>query len=143
MAGMMGNVFNRMGQTMPGQTLPPMPGASPAPQGVQFSVTIALFITLAGTIAVGSKNSGGGTPNIRIASGILFVLVVTEQIIFCFVPFHMTPYIIVTGVLTPAYVLIAIQSERCCTNGAGLSGKQHFRQNYKQKSSLRLSGGTS
>jgi hypothetical protein len=48
MAGMMGNVFNQMGQSVPGQTPPPMPGGgmpppapgAPPPQSVQFSVAI-------------------------------------------------------------------------------------------------------
>jgi hypothetical protein len=49
MAGMMGNVFNQMGQQMPGQTPPPMPGGAgapppvpgaPAAPAVQFSVSV-------------------------------------------------------------------------------------------------------
>jgi membrane protease subunit (stomatin/prohibitin family) len=55
MAGMMGNVFNQMGQQMPGQTPPPMPGMAapgapppipgagvppPPPPGLQFSVAV-------------------------------------------------------------------------------------------------------
>ncbi|GHU70441.1 hypothetical protein FACS189450_04890 [Spirochaetia bacterium] len=42
MAGMMGNVFNQMGQSMPqvpGQTPPPMPGVPP-PLNLQFSVAV-------------------------------------------------------------------------------------------------------
>jgi hypothetical protein len=50
MAGMMGNVFNQMGQQMPGQTPPPMPGSvtpppvpggsPPAAPAMQFSVSV-------------------------------------------------------------------------------------------------------
>ncbi|GHV88719.1 hypothetical protein AGMMS50267_10790 [Spirochaetia bacterium] len=68
---------------------------------------IALFVTLAGTIAVGSKDGGGSTLNIRLASGVFFVLLLIEQIIFCMVSFHIAPYIIVTGILVLIYVLIA------------------------------------
>jgi hypothetical protein len=78
---------------------------------------IALFITLAGTIAVGSKDGNGGTVNIRLASGVFFVLVLIEQIIFCFVSFSLAPYIIVTGILTLVYVLIAYGIGKTLQNG--------------------------
>ncbi|MDR3123795.1 MAG: hypothetical protein LBU16_08470 [Treponema sp.] len=78
---------------------------------------IALFITLAGTVAVGSKDGNGGTTNIRLASGIFFVLVLIEQIVFCFVPFSLAPYIVATGILTLVYVLIAYGIGKTLQNG--------------------------
>jgi hypothetical protein len=68
---------------------------------------IVLFITLAGTIAIGTKNEVGSILNIRVTSGVFFAALLVEQIIFCLVPFHLAPYIIVTGVLVLIYVLIA------------------------------------
>ncbi|MDR0583863.1 MAG: hypothetical protein LBG57_05870 [Treponema sp.] len=68
---------------------------------------IALFVTLAGAIALGTKEDKGGGPNIRIASFVFFGVILIEQIVFCFVSFSMAPYIIVTGVLLLVYVLIA------------------------------------
>jgi hypothetical protein len=78
---------------------------------------IALFITLAGTVAVGSKDGNGGTFNIRLASGVFFVLVAIEQIVFCLTPFRLAPYIVVTGVLTLVYVLIAYAIGKALQNG--------------------------
>jgi hypothetical protein len=78
---------------------------------------IVLFVTLAGTIAVGTKDGGGSTMNIRLLSGIFFVVMLVEQIIFCFVPFRMPPYIIVTGVLLLVYVLIAYGIGKAMQNG--------------------------
>jgi hypothetical protein len=78
---------------------------------------IALFVTLAGTIAVGTKDETGGTLNIRLTSGIFFALVLVEQIIFCFVPFSMLPYIIVTGILLLVYVLIVYAIGKAMENG--------------------------
>jgi hypothetical protein len=78
---------------------------------------IALFITLAGTVAVGSKSGSGGTLNIRLTSGVFFVLLLIEQIIFSFVPFRLAPYIVVTGVLSLLYVLIAYAVGKTLSNG--------------------------
>jgi hypothetical protein len=68
---------------------------------------IALFITLGGAIAVRSEDEGGRTMNFAVSSWVFFVLLLIEQIVFCFVPFSLPPYVIVTGVLTLVYVLIA------------------------------------
>jgi hypothetical protein len=78
---------------------------------------ITLFITLAGAIAVGTKDDTGGSLNIRLTSGIFFALMLVEQIIFCFVPFSMPPYIIVTGVLLLIYLLIAYGIGKGLKNG--------------------------
>jgi hypothetical protein len=78
---------------------------------------IALFVTLAGATAVGTKDGSGSTMNIRLLSGVFFVLMLVEQLIFCFVPFRMAPYIIVTGVLLLVYVLIAYGIGKAMQNG--------------------------
>ncbi|GHV79292.1 hypothetical protein AGMMS49944_10830 [Spirochaetia bacterium] len=79
---------------------------------------IGLFITLAGTIAVTPKNDGGGGAlNIRLASGVFFALILVAQIVFCFVPFTLAPYVVVTGVLTLVYVLIAYAIGKALQNG--------------------------
>ena len=68
---------------------------------------IALFVTLAGTIAVVTTDAKGSTMNLRVVSALFFVIMVIEQVIFCFVSFRLAPYIIVTGLLLLIYVLIA------------------------------------
>ena len=68
---------------------------------------IALFVTLAGMVAIGSKDSKGSTMNLRVLSGVFFVVILIEQIVFSFVPFKIPPYIITTGILLLVYVLIA------------------------------------
>ena len=68
---------------------------------------IALFVTLAGAIAIGTKNDTGGTENIRWVSFVFFIIVLIEQIVFIFVPFKLPPYIIITGTLTLIYMLTA------------------------------------
>jgi hypothetical protein len=71
-----------------------------------FGAGLTLFITLAGTIAVGTKGGQGGAANIRIVSGIFFLATLIEQIVFSLVPLSLPPYIIVTGVLMLIYLLI-------------------------------------
>jgi hypothetical protein len=78
---------------------------------------IALFVTLAGTVSVVSKNGSGSTSNIRVFSGVFFVLLLVEQIIFCFVPFRLPPYISITGISVLLYVLIAYAIGRSVPNG--------------------------
>ena len=67
---------------------------------------IAMFITLAGAISVRFKNSKGTTLNTRVLSIIFFTAVLVQQTIFCFVPFSMPPYIIITCILLFIYTLI-------------------------------------
>ena len=67
---------------------------------------IALFIPLAGAIAVSTEDDRGATLNIRMVSGIFFGITLITQIIFCFVPFS-PAYIIVTGTMFLIYLLIA------------------------------------
>jgi hypothetical protein len=83
---------------------------------------IVLFITLAGTIAVGAKEGRGSTTNIRVLSGIFFVVLLIEQIIFSFVPFRIAPYSIVTGILLLVYMLIAYAIGKALA-GTGLGGR--------------------
>jgi hypothetical protein len=71
-----------------------------------FGAGLTLFITLAGTIAVGTKDGQGSMANIRIVSGIFFLVTLIEQLVFSFVPLSLPPYIIVTGVLMLIYLLI-------------------------------------
>jgi hypothetical protein len=78
---------------------------------------LTLFVTLAGAIAAGSKEGGANTINIRSLSWVFFVLVLIEQIIFCFAPFRLAPYITVTGVLTLVYVLTAYAIGKATPNG--------------------------
>jgi hypothetical protein len=66
---------------------------------------IALFVTLSGAIAVGTKEDTGAAQNIRWASAVFFVIVLIEQIIFIFVPFKLPPYIIITGLLVLIHLL--------------------------------------
>jgi hypothetical protein len=68
---------------------------------------IVLFVTLAGAIALGIKEDKGGGSNIRLVSFVFFAVMLIEQIIFCFVPFSLAPYVTVTGILLMVYVLIA------------------------------------
>jgi hypothetical protein len=78
---------------------------------------IALFVTLSGAIAVGTKENSGGTQNIRWISIVFFVVMLVEQIIFTIVPFKLPPYITVTGILTLIYVLIAYVIGKALQNG--------------------------
>ena len=73
---------------------------------------LALFITLTGAISVSSRSGKGPTFNIRVISIIFFAVVLVQQIIFCFVPFSITPYIIITGILLLVYVLIVYFTSR-------------------------------
>jgi hypothetical protein len=78
---------------------------------------IALFFTLVGALAVRSKDGGGSTMNISITAWVFFVLMLIEQIVFCFVPFSLPPYIIITGILLVVYILIAYAIGRALANG--------------------------
>jgi hypothetical protein len=78
---------------------------------------IVLFVTLAGAVAVGTKDGSGSTMNIRLLSSIFFVVMLVEQLIFCFVPFSMPPYIIITGILLLVYILIAYGIGKAMQNG--------------------------
>jgi len=68
---------------------------------------ISLFIILSGTIAVSSKNGKGTSMNLRTLSNIFFGVMLVIQIIFCFIPFKLPPYIIVTGLVLLIYLLFA------------------------------------
>jgi hypothetical protein len=78
---------------------------------------LVLFITLSGAISVSVKDASGGTINIRVASIVFFVVMLIEQIVFCFVPFSLPPYIIITGILILIYVLIAYAIGKALQNG--------------------------
>jgi len=78
---------------------------------------LVLFITLSGVLAVSSKDGSGSTTNIRVLSGVFFFAILIEQLIFCFVPFRLPPYIILTGILILIYVLIAYAIRRALQSG--------------------------
>jgi hypothetical protein len=69
--------------------------------------SLVLFVTLGGTIAIKSATGRGSVANIRVLSAVFLVLFVVEQVLFSFVPFHLPPYIIITGILLLIYILIA------------------------------------
>ena len=73
---------------------------------------IAFFVTLAGAISVSFNSGKGPTLNIRVLSSIFFAIVLVQQMVFCFVPFSMPPYIIITGILLLLYALIVYRSSR-------------------------------
>jgi hypothetical protein len=73
---------------------------------------VVLFITLGGTIAIKSATGRGSVANIRVLSALFLVLFVVEQVIFSFVLFRISPYIIVTGIMLLVYILIAYAVEK-------------------------------
>jgi hypothetical protein len=78
---------------------------------------IALFVTLSGIIAIGTKTNSGAAPNIRWVSVVFFVLVLIEQIVFTVIKFRLPPYIVVTGILTLVYLFIAYAIGKALQNG--------------------------
>jgi len=65
---------------------------------------LSLFVTLGGTLALSSPN--GGTANIRVVSGLFFALLLVVHIVFSFVGVRLTPYVMITGILSLVYVLV-------------------------------------
>ena len=65
---------------------------------------VTLFVTLGGLIALSSSNRGQ-IVNIRVISGIFFLLFFIEHIIFSLIEIRFTPYIIITGILLLLYFL--------------------------------------
>jgi hypothetical protein len=72
---------------------------------------IALFVTLAGTIAV-SAESKGASMNIRLLSKTFFGIILAQQVVFTLLPFRMAPYVIVTGVLALVYLTVVYGAGR-------------------------------
>lgn len=66
---------------------------------------ISLFLTLSGVLGIKSKVNGF-TANIKVVSGIFFVLFLVSNIIFTFTKIAIAPYIIVNGVLVLIYILL-------------------------------------
>jgi len=77
-------------------------------EDTQLLITIGsgamLFITFAGTIAVGFGS--GGTGNIKVVSVLFFVVSIISNLIFNFF-MAMEPYVIVNGILMLIYILIS------------------------------------
>lgn len=73
---------------------------------------VALFVTLAGTLSVSFESGKGPTLNIRVISSIFFVIMLVQQIIFCFIKFNLPSYIIITGLLVLIYLLIVYKSSK-------------------------------
>jgi hypothetical protein len=63
------------------------------------------FITLAGILAV-NFDVKGGTGNFRIVSVLFFVITLISNLIFNFLNFSLTPYVMVNGILLLLYILI-------------------------------------
>ena len=64
---------------------------------------VFLFVTLFGMFAI---SFGRGSANIKIFSGIFLVLALVEHLIFAFLGFRQTAYIVITGILFLLYLLI-------------------------------------
>ena len=79
---------------------------------------LMLFVTLSGAIALVIENDRGAVLNIRIISFVFFTIVLIIQIVFCFVLFRITPYIIINGIMLLLYILIAYSI------GSRLQGKK-------------------
>lgn len=67
---------------------------------------VLLFITLCGATGA-TAEARGATLNIRIVSGLFFVLFLISNLVFAFTRTVTAPYIIVNGILLVLYVLIA------------------------------------
>ena len=65
---------------------------------------LSLLITLGGMLALSSSNRGQ-IVNIRVISGIFFLLLLIVHIIFSFIGIRFPPYIILTGVLLLLHLL--------------------------------------
>jgi hypothetical protein len=63
------------------------------------------FVTLSGVLAVGF-NVGGSTGNVRAISILFFIIFLISHSIFSFLPWKLTPYIIINGILFIIYILI-------------------------------------
>lgn len=68
-----------------------------------FGSGVFLFVTLFGMFAI---SFGRGNTNIKVLSGIFFVLALAEHLIFVFLGFRQTAYIVITGILFLLYLLI-------------------------------------
>ena len=67
---------------------------------------IAMFLTLGGMLALGSKDSGTAV-NLKVLSLVFFIVLLIEHVIFSFAAVAPAPYIIITGILVLIYIAIA------------------------------------
>ena len=65
---------------------------------------ISLFTTLGGILAISSPN--GGTANLRVVSGLFFVVLLVAHIIFSIITSVLVTYVIIIGIVFLVYVLI-------------------------------------
>jgi hypothetical protein len=65
---------------------------------------LSLFVTLGGLFALSSPH--GGTANIKAVTGLFFIVLLIEHIVFSVTGVLLTPYIVITGVLLLVYVLV-------------------------------------
>jgi len=72
---------------------------------------ITLLVTLGGLLALSSDNRGT-IMNIRVVSGLFFLIFLIEHIVFSFTGVKYTLYIIITGSLMALYVLICYMTIR-------------------------------
>ena len=66
---------------------------------------VSLFVTLGGMFALSSPNRGS-IMNVRIVSGLFFIALLAEHIIFSYIGIRFAPYILITGILVLVYLLI-------------------------------------
>lgn len=71
---------------------------------ITFGSSISIFITLSGVLAFSSPH--GSSVNIKVVSGVFFIVFLIEQIIFSFININLAPYVIITGILLLVYLII-------------------------------------
>ena len=65
---------------------------------------VSLFVTMGGMLAL-SIPARGALANIRLVSGLFFLVLLIEHVVFSFTGILYPPYIVVTGILLVLYAL--------------------------------------
>ena len=71
---------------------------------VTVGCALTLFLSLSGILVLSSARPG--LANIRVVSGLFFVVFLILHIIFNFTGVFLTPYFIITGILLALYVML-------------------------------------